>query len=273
LDYATRQKMLQERFPDILIASLPDLPTDEVWSKAIDDVVASVCPAGEVVLYGGRDSFIPYYNGSHKTMQIAVGLAPDGTNVRQVTANEIKVSSDFRAGMIYRAYNQYPSVFQTVDVAILRQTAELKEIKKNEVAPMYHILLGRKKNMDGLLLPGGFVSPTDEGLEDAARREAKEETGVKCGELEYVGSRRCSDWRYKHKDDGAIITALFACLESTGEPVAGDDLAEVCWVPLAKSTMDVVGNTHKPLIQIALEEYGFKDTRGKPWRDDGYDDE
>jgi len=264
LDFATRQKMIQEKFPNVVVAPLPDMPTDEAWSNSLDIMVRAINPLAEVVLYGGRDSFTPYYKGRFKTIEIELEPAPSGTDVRAVTANRVRVSSDFRAGVIYGVMNQYPRIFSTVDIAILRKE-EPEKIKKG--SPQYQILLGKKPNMDRWWLPGGFVSPEDFCLEDAARREALEETNIKCPTLEYVFSNRQSDWRYRNIEDGAVVTALFVCLDSIGAPVAKDDLDKAEFHPLIEDTLNLVGYTHKPLVQKILEEFGGESITVKGWKD------
>lgn len=261
LDYATRQKMIQDKFPEALIQPLPDMPTDESWSKNLDTTVRTISPLAEVTLYGGKDSFIPFYKGKFNAVEIELELSPSGTDVRAVTANRVKVSSDFRAGVIYGIINQYQRVFPTVDVAILRKV-DPDKIKRE--TSRYQVLLGKKSNLSGWWFPGGFVSPEDESSETAARREALEETGIKCPTLEYVCSNRQSDWRYRHIDDGVIVTTLFACLDSVGAPKAGDDLDHVKFFPLDEEVVDI-GETHKPLFKKLAEVYGQIALPKKGW--------
>jgi 8-oxo-dGTP diphosphatase len=74
-------------------------------------------------------------------------------------------------------------------------------------------------------LPGGFVE-IGETVEDAARRELMEETGVKAGRLRLVGVY--SD--PKRDPRGHTCSAVFLATAPRAKPKAGDDAAEVEWV-------------------------------------------
>lgn len=79
----------------------------------------------------------------------------------------------------------------------------------------------------GLALPGGFVE-VGETCEDAARREALEETGVKLDRLYFVG---LYDDPKRDPRRHVVSIAYLARTEQT--PVAGDDAAEIVALPLA----------------------------------------
>ena len=114
----------------------------------------------------------------------------------------------------------YPRPMVTSDVAVLRLEEEPE------------ILLVRRKDPPfeaSWALPGGFME-MEETLEEAARRELREETGIHAGEL----------IRFETYDDpgrdprGRTITQVFIALwkEEAGIPVAGSDAGEVKWFPL-----------------------------------------
>lgn len=238
LDYMSRERMIKEAFPDVMVAPLADMQTDEAWTQQVDGMVNLMCPLGRVVLYGGRDSFIPHYKGRYKTFEIELELAPSGTDVRQVSANRLRVSSDFRAGVIYALTNQYQRVFPTVDIAIVKGS---------------QVLLGKKPNENVWRFPGGFTDQKDDSQEVAAIREAEEETGIKVGKLNYVCSHRAADWRYKTPDDGFIMTHFFVTQEWEGQPKAGDDLAQVMWFEMNDISKAQIVSTHKHLFDRLMK--------------------
>jgi 8-oxo-dGTP diphosphatase len=115
-----------------------------------------------------------------------------------------------------------PSV--TVDVVVVATAGEQRNV----------LLVKRFKPpfVGCWALPGGFVEP-DEPLEDAARRELEEETGVVPAHLEqlYTFGNPGRDPR------GWTISVAYLALlteEDTPawQPQAGSDADAVCWFPL-----------------------------------------
>ena len=74
-------------------------------------------------------------------------------------------------------------------------------------------------------LPGGFVE-IGETVEEAARRELEEETGVKAGRLQLVGVY--SDPRRDPR--GHTCSVVFLASAPRARPRAGDDAAAAEWV-------------------------------------------
>ena len=247
LDFTSRKLMIQESYPDINIAPLPDKGSDMVWSKTIDTRVREIFPLGSVVLYGGRDSFLPYYHGSFNVCELEQTIYISGTEVRKQVSEEIKSSPLWRAGAIYQAYNQYPVSYQTVDIACLSSEGN-------------RILLCRKPNEDNLRFIGGFVDPSDPSLESAAKREFGEETGgnAEIEGIKYLGSFRVDDWRYRKGRD-KIMTALFMGNMIYGSVSPSDDIAELHWVEISDFVSDEfieknIVAEHIPLAKTVLEE-------------------
>lgn len=109
----------------------------------------------------------------------------------------------------------------TADVAVLRLEAEPE------------ILLVRRKLppfQSSWALPGGFME-MEETLEEAARRELQEETGLEAGELIRFDTYDAPD----RDPRGRTITQVFITVWKSvmGSPEAGSDAGELRWFPLA----------------------------------------
>ena len=217
LDFTSRKLMIQTKYPELNILALPDRRSDEVWSKYLDSRVKEIFPIGKVLLYGGRDSFLPHYKGVFDTTELEQTVYISGTEIRKQISEEIKSSPLWRAGAIHQAYNRFSVSYQTVDIAPL--TSDRKKV-----------LLARKPDETQYRFIGGFVDPEDRSLEAAAGREFLEETGgnSELGGLEYVGSFRIDDWRYASERD-KIMTAFFCGTFVFGHISPSDDISELRW--------------------------------------------
>jgi bifunctional NMN adenylyltransferase/nudix hydrolase len=242
LDFVTRRKMLEENYGNQITAILPiqDKKSDEIWSKEVDTKIREAFPVGSVVLYGSRDSFIPYYKGKFETCELEPKSYVSATEVREEISQEILMSKEFRAGVIYGIYNTHPIVFSTVDIAIFNDEGQL--------------LLGRKPLEDRFRFIGGFVDTTDESFEHAARREGAEETGVEIGDLEYISSMQVKDWRYAKEPDRSVMTHFYTAKIVYGAPKAADDIAEVRWFNIKDLNENNMVYEHHGLLQ-SLKEY------------------
>lgn len=94
-----------------------------------------------------------------------------------------------------------------------------------------NVLLVKRKNdpfKEQWALPGGFVDK-DENLEDAAKREFAEETGIKVKTIEQV---RAFGTPGRDPRGRTISIAFLSWLDCEENPVAGDDAAETKWFTL-----------------------------------------
>jgi bifunctional NMN adenylyltransferase/nudix hydrolase len=245
-DYYTREKMIKTAYPDVIVLPVSDHPSDMVWSENLDNLLKSVFPSEQFCLYGGRDSFIPYYTGRFETIELPEHGDYNATELRKQYAEKVFDSTDFRAGILYAYFNQYTKVYPTVDVALFRNN-------KTE------ILLGKKAINNKWRFIGGFADPEDADYESAAKRELAEE----CGEMQtsgmvYETSAKINDWRYRSEAD-KIITLLFSADHESGEPVAQDDIADAQWFKLADIpqmiTAGCISDEHIALFNFITNKY------------------
>lgn len=240
LDFNARKRMLHEAYGDrIEVYYITDQASDAVWSANLDrELDRWLKPHQTCTLYGSRDSFIPHYTGKFPVQELESSKFISGTELRNRIANGFPPSKEFRAGVIAAAYDRYPTCYPTVDIAIM-------DYKRNMM------LLGRKQHEPHLRFIGGFVQPGSKSLEENARREVAEETGVEIDNLQYAGSTEVSDWRYRKEND-KIMTTLFVAEYVFGRPQADDDIAYVEWV----SIPDVLHGKvqimpeHAPLVKL-----------------------
>jgi bifunctional NMN adenylyltransferase/nudix hydrolase len=249
LDFPTRMLMIKKFFPDIVVLPLMDMASDDAWSHQLNEKIREAFPIGTCTLYGGRDSFISHYKGHWPCEELETKIIVSSTDIRSRCSNDVKSSSDFRAGVVYAAYNQYPRTVPCVDIGIYRPMED-----------HFEMLLGRKPGETGWRFVGGHVDPTDASLETAARREAMEETGVEVAGFEYVTSRMLNDWRYRNEVD-KIMTTLFAALYVYGRVEPGDDIAELRWAPAHDAelgTLEIV-SVHQDLMKVFIEHLRKKE--------------
>jgi hypothetical protein len=87
-----RKQMIETTFsnPNITIVPLPDNANNAMWVKTLDGMIGAFLAYGEeAVLYGGRDSFIPYYQkdkGKHTCTELAPTDYDSGTELRTLEA-------------------------------------------------------------------------------------------------------------------------------------------------------------------------------------------
>ena len=127
------------------------------------------------------------------------------------------------------------------------------------------ILLVKRKNepfRDQLVLPGGFVNE-GETVEDAAKREAREETSLGVDLIEILGvySDPTRDPR------GHIMSTVFIARSSQNRSlennaVEGDDAAEIEWINIEEIENKKLGFDHQ---RIVLDYKRWKKFGGTFW--------
>jgi bifunctional NMN adenylyltransferase/nudix hydrolase len=238
LDFATRKLMIETKFPSVVILPIVDNRSDEKWSQELDRMVTLPFGSKKTLIYGSRDSFIPHYKGKNSVLELEESGKYNATNLREKASKETRNSEDWRAGIIYQAYNQFPVAYPTVDVCVYNNKGE--------------ILMAKKPSEKLWRFVGGFVDPSDASYEHAAYRELKEETG---GNLDvgtpkafkYITSQKIDDWRYRN-DESGIMTTLFLVGYNHGYAKASDDIAVVEWIPIREFS-----NFHGIRTQVMFE--------------------
>lgn len=242
LDFESRKQMLLEKFPQAIVMYMKDTPSDETWSKELDEKIKDlVSPTQSVVLYGSRDSFISHYSGRYMTQELMQEVYISGSEIRKNISKTVKNSPEFRAGVIWASGNKYPTCFPTVDVAIFNEDYT-------------KVLLARKPKESKYRFVGGFADPKSDCYETDARREVMEETTLEVSDPVYVKSFKVEDWRYKNEVD-CIKTLLFKAKVIFGRPTPSDDLAggDLRWFVLDELTADMLVREHAKMLDVLKE--------------------
>lgn len=113
------------------------------------------------------------------------------------------------------------------------------------------VLIDRSNPPYGLALPGGFVD-YGESLEEAAIREAKEETN-----LELVDLRQFHTYSHPGRDPRFHTVSTVFIAEGQGEPRAGDDAGDLRIVRYEDLLELEYAFDHKEIIEEYLVEKGF----------------
>lgn len=133
---------------------------------------------------------------------------------------------------------EYPRPAVSVDVVVIRRPATGPEVLL--------IQRGREPFAGHWALPGGFLD-MQETLEESARRELREETGLEIDELQAVGPFSAVE----RDPRGRVISFVFAA-NFGGEQliVAGDDARNAAWQPLGH--LPPLAFDHEQMIHAAL---------------------
>lgn len=244
-DFYTRERMLKKAYPELFVLPLADHPSDAAWSVNLDALLQNGFPGESFLLYGSRDSFVPAYSGRFPVKELPEKPDCSATALRFRHADNVLDSDDFRLGINYAYHHLRPVVYPAVDVAVFKEERT-------------QLLLGRKAGRPRWRLPGGFADVHDTDFEAAARREVAEECGgLETGPLQYIGSARIDDWRYRREED-KIMTLLFATDLLYGRPQAGDDLEQAAWFAVSDLPAMIaegkVAEEHEVLLHLLAQK-------------------
>lgn len=242
LDFEARKQMILEEYPDVIVAYIKDMHSDEIWSKKLDEQITDLTtPAQKPVLYGGRDSFVHRYHGKYPTQELEpeTYVRFSGTDFRKrIATSSTKASPEFRAGVVWASQSKFPTTYPTVDIAVMNE-------EESEV------LLAKKPHEDKWRFIGGFVDPSDASWEAAARREVHEEAHIEITDPKYIWSGKVDDWRYQSEVD-KITTSLFVAKIQSGAPQPDDDIEELKWFKLndlGRDFQKMMASNHHRLME------------------------
>ena len=142
---------------------------------------------------------------------------------------------------------EHAIVYPTVDCAIFYNSTYRQ------------IYLAKKPSQTKWRFVGGFVDPKDESYQQAALREAYEETGLECKLGEFVTSMRITDPRYEFKEDKVITTmfTMFSWDDEKAKPM--DDISELKLMEFDALNEDDFVPEHRDLF-LALRRFVGKKT-------------
>ena len=135
---------------------------------------------------------------------------------------------------------KYPRAALTTDAIVFT--------KENETTFVLLIERGNKPFKNMWALPGGFIE-MDETLEDACKRELKEETGLIVDKMTQFKTYDAIDRDPRHR---TISTIYFTELDKKQQVTGGDDAAHADWFPI--SNLPELAFDHK---QILKEFFGL----------------
>ena len=143
---------------------------------------------------------------------------------------------------------EYPRPAVTVDIVIVTR----------EKKPRVLLVRRRHEPYQGLwATPGGFIE-MDESLDDAARRELFEETGVRLKKL--VQLHTFGDPKRDPRGRNIAVAYLALVEPDDLDPCAGDDAAEVGWFSLARPPK--LAFDHKDILAAARKYLNSHEAQG-----------
>lgn len=233
------KKYCDEKNITALIYYIKDVYNVEKWSKNLDIICGSFIiqhfgfnysQNSEITLYGSRDSF--QYTGIYKKEIMPSIQSISSTEIRNKITE--KNSPDFASGVIYALNQQYPTVYTTVDVAIMDRGYR-------------SLLLCKKQNEDGWRFVGGFSDPKSNNFEEDAIREVKEETGIDVKNPRYLANINIDDPRYRGTKHQIRTMFFVANVDRDVKFKAQDDIEKLQWFNI--NDLPNIEKIHIPLLK------------------------
>jgi len=239
-----------------IVSTIQDVYNPQAWSYLLDAKILELCVQNNIscnnaVALGGRDSFVFSYKGKLLTPEIYRSHLGDEMSASQIRKEILnkgpRNTPEFISGMIYQRLSQYPTAFQTVDIAIENNG---------------HYLLGHREGISKYRFIGGFSDPESNSLEDDAVREVFEETQLEVTDIKYIKSTKINDVRYANTGD-SIKTAFFHASTQTfgtascAEPATKngfDDMPYLRWFRFEDITENMLVSEHVILFNM-LKKY------------------
>ncbi len=141
----------------------------------------------------------------------------------------------------------YPRPSVTVDIVVVTK----------EQRPRVLLIQRKRPPFEGYwALPGGFIE-MDEKLEDSARRELKEETGIEPGKLVQLAT-----FGDPGRDPrGRTVSVVFLTSVNPQElnPAAADDAAAAGWFPIQHPPL--LAFDHRQILALARRRLAKKSLR------------
>ena len=114
-------------------------------------------------------------------------------------------------------------------------------------------LMRSHKWRDKYVIPGGHIE-LGESIEQALRREIKEETGLDIDNVEFVGFQEFilddAFWKKRH-----FIFFDYACTTESARVTLNDEAQEYVWVPLAEALASPVEPYTRWTIQTYIQQH------------------
>jgi len=229
----------------LMVLPIYDHPSDEFWSESVDKLISSVCYKKKVTLYGGRKSFIDSYSGKFECKLVtSIDNPISSTQIRKTCERNVLESDEFRKGIIYAAYQNYPTVYSTIDAAILNDDNQ--------------VLLCKKAGEEYWRFVGGFVDVKDKSEVDSVKREVSEETGLEINVTDFICSGQIDDWRYRYTPDRKIMTHFYLCKRIFGVAQPKDDIIACKWFNFSSSTYNGIMPQHRWLYDNLIKHLNEK---------------